>query len=89
MKFWLEIDADEQLRRFKARQEDPHKQWKITEEDWRNREKRDAYRAAVDEMLLRTSTREAPWTIVESNNKWFARVKALETVADAIERKLS
>jgi polyphosphate:AMP phosphotransferase len=88
VKFWLEIDPDEQLRRFEERQENPNKRWKITEEDWRNREKRDAYRVAVDEMLLRTSTRTAPWTIVESNCKWYARVKALETVISAIEERL-
>ncbi|HUX52003.1 MAG TPA: polyphosphate:AMP phosphotransferase [Spirochaetia bacterium] len=89
VKFWLEIDSEEQLRRFTERQNTPAKQWKITDEDWRNREKRDAYRVAVDEMLLRTSTRGAPWTIVESNCKWHARVKSLETVIAAIERTLA
>ncbi|HUX12860.1 MAG TPA: polyphosphate:AMP phosphotransferase [Spirochaetia bacterium] len=88
VKFWLEIDSEEQLRRFKERQGTPSKQWKITDEDWRNREKRDLYRSAVDEMLLRTSTPAAPWTIVESNSKWYARVKALETVVSAIEHRL-
>ncbi len=88
IKFWLHIDKDEQLRRFEARQETPHKLWKITDEDWRNREKWDHYKAAVEEMLFRTSTPEAPWTIVESNCKWFARIKALETVIGAIENRL-
>jgi polyphosphate:AMP phosphotransferase len=88
VKFWLEVDPDEQLRRFKERQADPDKQWKITDEDWRNREKMPQYRLAVDEMLARTSTEEAPWTVVESNNKLFARIKALKTVIGAIEAKL-
>lgn len=88
VKFWLEIDKDEQLRRFQERQENPHKLWKITEEDWRNREKWDRYAAAVDEMLQRTSTANAPWTIVESNSKLYARIKALDTVIHAIEAKL-
>ncbi|GAB6166202.1 polyphosphate:AMP phosphotransferase [Thermostilla marina] len=85
VKFWLHIDQEEQLRRFKARQEDPAKQWKITEEDWRNREKWPQYAVAVDEMLRRTSTSYAPWTILEANCKLYARIKALRTVADAIE----
>ena len=87
-KFWLHIDPDEQLRRFQERQEDAHKQWKITEEDWRNRSKLDQYRDAVEEMLYRTSTPYAPWTIVESNCKWYARVKVLETVCEAIQQAL-
>jgi len=89
LKFWLHIDPDEQLRRFQQRQEDVHKQWKITEEDWRNRSKLDQYRDAVEEMLYRTSTPYAPWTIVESNCKWYSRVKALETVCDAIQKRMS
>ncbi len=88
LKFWLQIDPDEQLRRFQARQEDPDKTWKITEEDWRNREKWDAYNAAVEEMLFRTSTPHAPWTIVESNDKRFARIKVLQTVCDALAQRL-
>jgi AMP-polyphosphate phosphotransferase len=88
LKFWLHIDPDEQLRRFNERQQDFHKQWKITDEDWRNRAKLDEYRDAVEEMLYRTSTPYAPWTIVESNCKWYARVKVLETVCDAIRRAL-
>jgi AMP-polyphosphate phosphotransferase len=89
LKFWLHIDPDEQLRRFQERQADTHKQWKITDEDWRNRSKLDQYRDAVEEMLYRTSTPYAPWTIVESNCKWYSRVKVLETVCDAIQQRLS
>ncbi|MGN0343103.1 MAG: phosphate--AMP phosphotransferase [Roseburia sp.] len=88
IKFWMHIDRDEQERRFKERQENPAKQWKITEEDWRNRAKWDQYETAVDEMLLRTSTTYAPWVIVEGNSKYYARVKVLQTVVDAIEAKL-
>ena len=88
LKFWMQIDKDEQERRFKERQENPAKQWKITEEDWRNRAKWDQYEVAVDEMLLRTSTPHAPWIIVEGNCKYYARIKVLETVVDAIEKRL-
>lgn len=88
LKFWMQIDKDEQERRFKARQENPEKQWKITDEDWRNREKWDQYEDAVNEMLLRTSTEYAPWIVVEGNNKYYARIKVLETVLEAIERRL-
>jgi AMP-polyphosphate phosphotransferase len=88
VKFWLNIDKEEQLKRFKERQKLDYKQWKITDEDWRNREKWDKYRGAVDEMLYRTSTAWAPWTIIESNCKWHARVKTLKTVIEAIEKKL-
>ncbi len=88
VKFWLHIDQAEQLRRFEDRQRDDNKTWKITEEDWRNREKWDVYEAAVDEMLFRTSTAYAPWTIVEANSKYYARIKTLKTVIHAIEGKL-
>lgn len=88
LKFWLHIDRDEQLKRFKKRQKVPYKRWKITEDDWRNREKWRAYAAAVDEMLLRTSTAYAPWTVVESNCKWYARIKVMDTVIEALERRL-
>jgi AMP-polyphosphate phosphotransferase len=88
LKFWLEIGKDEQLKRFKQREEDPLKQYKITEEDWRNREKWDSYNSAVDEMLARTNTPYAPWVVIESDNKWFARVKALKTVIGNIEKLL-
>lgn len=88
LKFWMHIDKDEQERRFKEREMTPEKQWKITDEDWRNREKWDQYEVAVNEMLLRTSTTYAPWIIVEGNDKHFARVKVLETVVDAIEKQV-
>ncbi len=89
LKFWMHIDKDEQARRFKERQETPEKQWKITDEDWRNREKWDEYEKAVDEMLIRTSTEYAPWIIVEANSKYYARIKVLETVVDALEKRLN
>ncbi len=88
IKFWMQIDKDEQERRFKERQQNPDKQWKITDEDWRNREKWDQYELAVNEMLIRTSTPKAPWVVVEGNDKYYARVKVLETVVDAIEKRL-
>jgi polyphosphate kinase 2 (PPK2 family) len=88
LKFWLHIDQDEQLRRFKARENTPYKQWKITDEDWRNREKWPAYEQAVEEMLQRTSTPQAPWTVVPSTCKQYARVMCIETAAKAIENAL-
>lgn len=87
-KFWLQIDKEEQLRRFNDRQNDPMKQWKITDEDWRNRDKWEAYEEAVNEMLVRTDTSYAPWTVVEGNNKYYARLKVLKTVVDLFEKKL-
>lgn len=88
IKCWFHIDKDEQLRRFEDRQKTSYKQWKITEEDWRNREKWDKYKEAVDEMLFRTSTTYAPWTIIESNCKLWARLKTLKTVIDTVEKIL-
>jgi AMP-polyphosphate phosphotransferase len=88
IKFWLEIDKDEQLRRFQARQGNPHKAWKITDEDLRNREKWDSYREAVREMIYRTSTPYAPWTIVEANSKYYARIKSMRTVIERLEARL-
>ena len=88
LKFWLEIDKDEQLKRFSQRQNDPLKQWKITDEDWRNRKKWDEYEEAVDEMLARTSTQLAPWTVIESDDKQYARLKTLQTVTNYIEEWL-
>lgn len=87
-KFWLHIDQEEQFRRFREREQNPVKTWKITEEDWRNREKWHAYEEAVNEMLVRTDTPYAPWTIVEGNDKYYARLKVLQTVVDLFERKL-
>ena len=75
VKFWLEVNENEQLKRFNARIEDPLKKWKITDEDWRNREKRKQYDEAINEMLARTNTPENPWTIVESDDKWASRLK--------------
>ena len=88
IKFWLHIDKEEQARRFKERQETPEKQWKITEEDWRNREQWEQYEEAVNEMIIRTSTTNAPWIIVEANDKYFARIKVLETVVNALEERM-
>ncbi|NHC06350.1 polyphosphate:AMP phosphotransferase [Azonexus fungiphilus] len=88
VKFWLQISADEQLRRFKERQDTEFKRFKITDEDWRNREKWDQYVAAVCDMVDRTSTGLAPWTLVEANDKNFARVKVLKTVCERLEAAL-
>ncbi|HEY1088687.1 MAG TPA: hypothetical protein VGE37_13375, partial [Archangium sp.] len=88
VKFWLAIDAQTQLRRFKEREATPHKRFKITKEDWRNRDKWDDYERAVCDMVDRTSTEEAPWTLVEANNKYFARIKVLKTLCKAIEARL-
>lgn len=88
IKFWLHIDKEEQLRRFNERQNTPEKQWKITDEDWRNREKWDEYETCVNDMIRLTSTEYAPWTVVESQDKKFGRIKAIETLNDAIERRI-
>ena len=88
VKFWVQIDKDTQLARFTERQNTPEKQWKITDEDWRNREKWDLYEEAVDEMIEKTSTTYAPWVILESNDKKYARIKAMKTVIAAIEAAL-
>ncbi len=89
VKFWLSIDQDEQLARFKEREEIPFKRFKITEEDWRNRKKWPQYADAVGDMVDRTSTENAPWTLVEANDKRFARVKVLRTINDALERAMN
>jgi polyphosphate kinase 2 (PPK2 family) len=88
IKFWMHISHDEQLRRFTAREQEPMKRWKLTEEDWRNREKRTEYESAVTEMLERTDTSFSPWTVVEANDKRHARVKVVETVVESLERGL-
>ena len=85
VKFWLSIDQQTQLERFKAREQIPFKRFKITEEDWRNREKWPLYRDAVGDMVDRTSTEIAPWTLVEANDKRFARIKVLRTINEALE----
>ncbi|MBM3888703.1 MAG: phosphate--AMP phosphotransferase [Verrucomicrobia bacterium] len=87
-KFWLQISKEEQLRRFKERETVAYKHYKLTDEDWRNREKWSRYEPAVVDMLEKTSTTYAPWTIVEANCKWYARVKTLATLVQAIERGL-
>ena len=86
IKFWVQIDNETQLERFTDRQNTPEKQWKITDEDWRNREKWDLYEEAVNEMLQKTSTAFAPWHILESNDKKYARIKALEIVIEEIKK---
>jgi polyphosphate kinase 2 (PPK2 family) len=88
IKFWMQISKDEQLRRFEERQTTRFKRFKITDEDWRNREKWDLYQAAAADMIERTSTEIAPWTLVEANDKRFARLKVLKTVVGRIEDAL-
>jgi polyphosphate kinase 2 (PPK2 family) len=85
IKFWLHLSSAEQLNRFKEREQDPLKTWKLTAEDWRNRGKRRQYKAAVEEMLDRTDHAAAPWVLVEAEDKRWARVKVVESVVAAIE----
>jgi polyphosphate kinase 2 (PPK2 family) len=89
VKFWLHISDEEQLRRFNARKENPYKSWKLTDEDWRNREKIVEYQQAVEDMLRKTSTVTAPWTIVEGNDKLYARVKTLHVLVDILRVALN
>ncbi|MEZ5354281.1 MAG: hypothetical protein R2762_16715 [Bryobacteraceae bacterium] len=88
VKFWMQISREEQLRRFEERQRVGYKAWKLTAEDWRNRDKWHLYEDAVEEMLLRTSTRTAGWHLVEANNKYWARVKTLSILVDALSQGL-
>ena len=88
VKYWLHITADEQLRRFKERERLAFKQWKLTEEDWRNRKQSSEYARAVNEMVARTSTRTAPWTLVEANDKYYARIKVIDTLCGRLEKAL-
>ena len=88
VKYWLHVTPGEQLRRFRAREKSPYKQWKLTEEDWRNRRKWREYELAVDEMVERTSTRIAPWTLVPANDKYFARLDILRTVCSRLDKAL-
>ncbi len=88
LKFWVHIDSDTQLERFTQRMENPEKQYKITDEDWRNREKWPEYEKAIDEMISKTSTEKAPWIIVEGNDKSYARIKIMKEVRKALEKKL-
>ena len=85
VKFWLHITKNEQLRRFEERQKTPYKHYKLTEEDWRNREKWDRYEMAVNDMVERTSTPFAPWTLVEANDKRYTRIKVLKTLCARLE----
>ena len=86
VKFWLHVSDEEQLHRFEKREKNPLKSWKMTEEDWRNREKRSQYTDAVEEMLARTDHSHAPWQLVEGDDKRYARVKVVETVIAEVER---
>lgn len=88
-KFWLHISPEEQLRRFQDRESDPRLNWKLTEDDWRNREKWPLYEEAVNEMLLKTSTVPAPWTVVEGESKYYARIKILQTVVKKLSLELN
>ena len=88
LKFWVDVSPEEQLRRFRDREQDPAKQWKITDEDWRNRDKYPQYKAAVEDIFRLTSTPFAPWIILESDDKRYARVKALKIINDALEARL-
>jgi len=87
-KFWLQINREEQLRRFESRSDDKLRSWKLTDEDWRNRDKWDLYEEAVNEMLLKTSTITAPWTVVEGNSKPYARIKILRTLVEKLAQEL-
>jgi AMP-polyphosphate phosphotransferase len=88
IKFWLHISAEEQLKRFERRAKDPLRAWKLTPDDWRNRERRPAYLEALEEMLERTDRDPARWHLVEAESKRYARVKVVETVIAAIESAL-
>src|SRR4051794_15029782 len=88
VKFWIQISREEQLRRFEERSRIGYKAWKLTEEDWRNREKWPLYEEAVEEMLLKTSTRTAPWILIEGNDKYWARAKALRSVVEILPQEL-
>ena len=87
-KFWVHISKEEQLDRFESRRTTPYKAWKLTEEDWRNREKWDQYAEAVEDMVTKTSTPYAPWTIVPGNDKKYARINVLETVVKQLSHEL-
>ena len=86
VKIWVHIDAEEQLRRFEARNVTPHKKWKLTDEDWRNREKWKQYEEAVNDMVHKTSTEEAPWSLIAGEDKHYARVEVLRVLVAAMER---
>jgi polyphosphate kinase 2 (PPK2 family) len=85
IKFWLHVSSEEQLERFEAREKNPLKSWKLTDEDWRNRDKRDLYAEAVEDMIARTDEPHAPWDVIAGESKRYARVKVMETVIARIE----
>jgi AMP-polyphosphate phosphotransferase len=89
IKLFLQITKDEQLARFKSREADPYKHWKISEEDWRNRRKWDEHIAAAEDMFEKTSPETAPWTVIPANYKWFARVRVAKTVSERIEKAIA
>ena len=86
VKFYLHISKEEQLFRFKRREADPYKHWKINDEDWRNRRKWEEHNSAAEDMFEKTSTEDAPWTVIAANYKWHARLRVLKTVVDTLER---
>jgi polyphosphate kinase 2 (PPK2 family) len=88
VKFWMHLSAEEQLRRFESRRKDPYRAWKLTDEDWRNRDRRGEYEAAVEEMLERTDAPVAPWHLVAAEDKRWARVEVVRTVCAAVESAL-
>ncbi|ALP52849.1 polyphosphate kinase 2 [Candidatus Tenderia electrophaga] len=88
LKFWLHVTPEEQLKRFEQRQQTPWKQYKLTDDDWRNRDKRDAYEAAVNEMVLRTSTGKAPWCLIPADDKYYARINVLKEVCERLDQAL-
>ncbi len=88
LKFWMHIDKDEQLKRFKEREKTGYKRYKITEEDYRNRENWDNYVEAVNEMVTRTSTEYAPWKLIEANNKYYGRIRVLKEFCEVYEQAL-
>ncbi len=88
-KFWIHISREEQLRRFEERKAIGYKAWKLTDEDWRNREKWETYEEAVEEMLVKTSTATAPWTLVEGNDKYWARTKVLAKMVEILSTELN
>jgi len=88
LKFWLHVTPEEQLKRFKKRAKVPYKQWKLTDEDWRNRDKWDLYEAAVHTMVERTSTSSAPWHLIPANSKRYARLRCVDLYIEALEKRL-
>jgi len=89
LKYWIHISQDEQLERFRLREQTPHKQWKLTDEDWRNREKWDEYELAVNDIVEHTSTQNSPWVLVEGNDKRYSRIKVIQTFCERLEAALA